>query len=373
MIFYLILLKYTVVIMNVNKRLVKELQQLYKQQNEKSLLENDYLIYFDDNNINEVYALIKGPYESVYRHKFIKLNIKIPDNYPHSPPEVFFINYDNVRIHPNMYENGKCCSTILNTWGNDKYEKWTSSMGIETILLTFHSFLDYDPYTYEPGGRDDPSYTVYVLYESWYTCLIRYIENERIPLFNKFMANYIVINLPNIIEDLQKSNIDYPFGNYYTRCFEVDNYIINYDRILSTLQYYYNYLEEIVNNNSEESSNLESQNIDKIDRFGQYDCNICFDSDSLLNLEYTILDCNHKFHKNCLKHHIEQNSTICSMCRKELTQNELVSLEDKQEDLENHIEDLVIWVTNPVTKRKIKKGGKTYKQLIEDGTIPEVD
>jgi len=363
MIFYLIVLKYTVV-MNVNKRLVKELQQLYKQQNEKPLLENDYLIYFDDNNINEVYALIKAPYESVYRHKFIKLNIKIPENYPHSPPEVFFINYDNVRIHPNMYENGKCCSTILNTWGNDKYEKWTSSMGIETILLTFHSFLDYDPYTYEPGGRDDPSYTVYVLYESWYTCLIRYIENERISIFNKFIANYIVINLPNIIDDLQKLNIDYPFGNYYTRCFEVDNYIINYDRILSTLQYYYNYLEEIANNNSEDSSSIELSSLDKIDRFGQYECNICFDTDSLDLESYILLDCNHKFHKNCLKTHIEQNSTICSMCRRELIEDELKKLDGEYEKTEEEI-----WIINPITKRRIKKGGKTYRQLIDNGIL----
>jgi hypothetical protein len=58
------------------------------------------------------------------------------------------------------------------------------------------------------------------------------------------------------------------------------------------------------------------------------------------------------------------------MCRKELTQNELESLENKENDC---IEDLVIWVRNPVTKRKIKKGGKTYRQLIEDGIILEID
>ena len=365
--------------MNVNKRLIRELQQLYKQQSEKPLLDNDYLIYFDENNINEVYAIIKAPYESVYRHKFIRLNIKIPSNYPHSPPEVFFINHDGVRIHPNMYENGKCCSTILNTWGNDKYEKWTSSMGIETILLTFHSFLDYDPYTYEPGGRDDPSYSVYVLYESWYACLIRYIENERISLFNKFISSYLMINIPIIVEDLQKLNTDYPYGYYHTRCFEIDNYVINYERILSTLQYYYNYIEDNVDNDIEDITEISCIrsliDVDKIDRFGHYECNICFDTinnksdesdeSDESNYDFIKLQCNHKFHKDCLKTHIQENNTICSMCRNELTDTELAKLNETEEC--NDSEE--VWLVNPVTKRRIKKGGKTHKQLIDNGIL----
>ena len=83
--------------MNLNKRLLKEIRELYIQQNQKALLDNDYLIYYDDLNINKVYAIIKAPYDSIYRHKFVRLNITIPDNYPYSPPEVTFINYNCVR------------------------------------------------------------------------------------------------------------------------------------------------------------------------------------------------------------------------------------------------------------------------------------
>ena len=112
----------------MNKRLLKELIQLVNEQNSKPFLENDYLIYFDDSNISKISSIIKGPYDSLYRHKFIRLDFEIPDNYPHSPPKVTFVNHDGVRIHPNMYENGQCCATILNTWGSSIYEKWTSSI-----------------------------------------------------------------------------------------------------------------------------------------------------------------------------------------------------------------------------------------------------
>jgi hypothetical protein len=67
-----------------------------------------------------IHSIIKCPQDSVYRHKFIRLDLTIPSNYPYEPPQVSFVNYDGVRIHPNMYESGKCCSTILNTWGDSE-------------------------------------------------------------------------------------------------------------------------------------------------------------------------------------------------------------------------------------------------------------
>ena len=146
--------------MSANKRFLKEIQRLYLQQSQKELLKNDYLIVYDEANINKLYAIIKAPRDSVYKHKFIRLNFTIPDNYPHSPPEVTFVNYDGVRIHPNMYENGKCCATILNTWGDNIFEKWTSSMGIETILLTFHSFLYFCFAYFAISGKSDIAWKI---------------------------------------------------------------------------------------------------------------------------------------------------------------------------------------------------------------------
>ena len=42
----------------MNKRLLKELKNLMLQQS-RNLLDNDYIIYYEDSNINKIHALIK--------------------------------------------------------------------------------------------------------------------------------------------------------------------------------------------------------------------------------------------------------------------------------------------------------------------------
>lgn len=350
-----------------NKRLIREIRKLIIQQTQRDLLDNDYIIHVDDADASTVHALIKPPQDSVYRHKFIRLDLKVPDNYPHSPPEVTFVNHDGVRIHPNMYENGKCCSTILNTWGDSKYEKWTSSMGIETVLLTFHSFLDNNPYTYEPGGRDDPDYTVYVQHQSWHTCLIRYLQYEKIPLFIQFMHNYLLTHIDSVFADLLNLAETYPYDSYYTRCFEIDNYIINYQRIIETMQYLYNYLDYTVANAEEDTDKIDFNEFMSRD----YTCNICFDTETYT--QSIELECGHKFHTSCLKAHAEANNYLCPMCRKELTPTDETRL---NADIVVVVETghvPVEWVINPLTKRRVKVGSRTYNNLVEQGVIIEMN
>lgn len=344
----------------MNKRLLKELKNLICEQNKKSILENDYLVTFDENNINKVYAIIKCPYDSVYRHKFVRLNFDIPENYPHSPPKVTFVNYDNVRIHPNMYEDGKCCSTILNTWPSDN-EKWTSSMGIETILLTFHSFFDNNPYTYEPGGRDDYSYTEYVLFQSWKTCLLRYIHDDSQPeLFTTFIHNYLMVNIEEIFNDLKELLEEYPYGMRYTRCFEIENYIINYDNIIYRLEQHYQYIDYKDNFSKDEEVDF------TLFMNKEYKCNICFDTanydDDSNNIIH--LSCKHTFHTKCINTHINNNGNICSLCRTNIISNDLNKIKcSNKRKLEDD------WIINPETKRRVKIGSRTYKRLINEGII----
>lgn len=342
---------------NINKRLLREIRNLIVQQNQRELLDNDYLIYFDDNNINIIHAIIKAPFDSIYKHKFVRLDFKIPDNYPYSPPEVWFINHDEVRIHPNMYTDGKCCATILNTWGDDPLEKWTSSMGIETILLTFHSFLDNNPYIYEPGGRDNESYTTYVQFQTWYSCLIRYLQREKIPLFREFIDKYLINNMGNIFDVLYNLNDRYKPGEYFSNCFEIDYYFIDYLKIAQIL-------EALVDNsidsleNSYNTNTYDEQITNDNYHIGEYKCNICFDTERTIKMETEnnkknkkfnnkiILECNHGFHTNCLRNHMITNGNICPMCRKELH-----------------------WIFNPLTKRRVKIGSRTWQYLKENNFI----
>jgi ubiquitin-protein ligase len=342
----------------MNKRLLKELRSLILEQNKKPLLENDYLISFDEANMNNVYTIIKCPYDSVYRHKFVRLNFDIPDDYPHSPPKVTFVNYDGVRIHPNMYQDGKCCSTILNTWPSDN-EKWTSSMGIETILLTFHSFFDNNPYTYEPGGRDDPSYTEYALFQSWKTCLLRYIHDYSQPeLFTTFIHNYLMVNIEYIFNDLAELMDEYPYGPRFTRCFEIDNYIINYDNVIYRLEQYYQYI-DYRDNFALENEELDYTSFSK----KEYKCNICFDTSEYDDSQIISLSCKHTFHMKCIGFHMNNNGTICSLCRSDINIDDLKQIND------NCKVSFIDWIINPETKRRVKVGSRTYQRLLDEGVI----
>lgn len=350
----------------MNKRLLKELQNLILQQNSKPLLENDYLIYFDDENVNIIYAIIKGPYESVYRHKFIRLDIFIPKEYPFQPPSVTFVNYDGVRIHPTLYEDGRCCSTILNTWPSIeqdgvKKEAWSSSMGIETILLMFLSFLDYQPYTHEPGGKDDVSYTTYVLYQTWKTCLLRYLYTPQPDIFHDYMNTYIISHINDIFNDLYFLNHHYQKGIYYTPCFYLSNYVIDYEKIIDKVYFYYLNFQNIEDFNSDIESQDHDQieinnteiytNTDEINDNILHKCEICFDNIENQNTQNILvkLDCNHIFHNYCIKRHILHNGKLCSICRSPTNMNE--------------------WLINPLTNKKIKIDSTTFQKLQKENHI----
>lgn len=345
-----------------NKRLLKEINTLYAQQYKKpDILDNDYLVHLNELNTNIVHTIIKAPSDSAYRHKFIRLDMEIPNDYPHSPPSVKFINKDSVRIHPNMYEDGKCCATILNTWPSDN-EKWTSSMGIETILIMFHSFLDNNPYTYEPGGRDDPTYTEYVIHQSWKTCLFDYLDDYNQPdIFTEFIRKYMIKNINSIYRDLYHLSSIYPLEYYETRCFEIDLFIIDYSEVLRLVQYHYRtiILDSDVSIDYINDSESKIENYNTLRNFND-ECNICFDT---LNIdeEKIRLNCSHKFHKLCIKDHIKTNGNICSVCRQIIDNGQIIDNEQIDHGNEQ------IYVINPETNRKIKVGGKTYNMLIDLG------
>ena len=326
----------------LNKRLHKEIKFLLTQEGCKSSIsENDYIISVDENNINTIYALIKPPKDSVYKHKFIIIKIDVPDNYPFSPPVVYFLNYDNTRIHPNLYEDGKCCSTILNTWPSEN-EKWTSCMNIEMIILMIQSFLDNNPYTHEPGGRDDESYTKYVLYQTYYTCLFRYVFNNSLPeKFRLYMQEYLYKNRKEILDEVEILDILYPADDYYTHCFDIEYYYLDYNIVK---QYLVEYIQRCCSevNISNECKNGSKRHFDSVD----YDCNICFDSNIVFSItDFTTLSCKHSFHTECIYYHIINNGKYCSLCRKNIIQTDLK-------------------IKSPKSNRKIKMGGPAYKKLL---------
>tara|TARA_B100000287_G_scaffold429100_1_gene481761 strand:+ start:92 stop:766 length:675 start_codon:yes stop_codon:yes gene_type:complete len=144
---------------NTVKRITNiDIKNYYKLELEK----NGIYIQFDETDLMKARALIIGPSDTIYENAYLFFNIEFPKNYPFSPPTVRYIAQNNVRIHPNIYTNGKVCLSILGTWNGPS---WSSIMDINTVLLTIQSLLDNNPLVHEPGFNNSKFKKMQLIYK----------------------------------------------------------------------------------------------------------------------------------------------------------------------------------------------------------------
>jgi len=165
-------------------------------------------IYYqhDENDMLLGRALIIGPPETPYFGGNFFFRLHFPDDYPYKPPLLnFCTNGDSIRMHPNLYTNGKVCLSVLNTWHG---EQWTSCQTISSILLALQTILCKDPFLNEPGiTKSHREFKIY---------------NEIIEFKN------IEIAVLNILNKLKPYYIE-EFG-----CFQdnvIDNFVNNKDSL----------------------------------------------------------------------------------------------------------------------------------------------
>lgn len=134
------------------KRLLKDVVEIMKHP-----LNKDGIYYkHDDENMLHGYAMVIGPSDTIYNFGYYFFEFKYPKDYPFSPPKVIYhTNNENVRMHPNLYRNGKVCLSLLNTW---RGEQWTSCQSIKTILLTLITLFTNKPLLNEPGIKENYKY-----------------------------------------------------------------------------------------------------------------------------------------------------------------------------------------------------------------------
>ena len=99
----------------------------------------------DEANLFEWEVAIFGPPDTLYKGGYFKAHMKFPKDYPYSPPTVKFITK---MFHPNVYENGDVCISILHppvedkTSGERLEERWNPTQSIRTVLLSIVSLLN---------------------------------------------------------------------------------------------------------------------------------------------------------------------------------------------------------------------------------------
>ncbi|CAH1791767.1 unnamed protein product [Owenia fusiformis] len=109
----------------------------------------------DEERLDIMKVLITGPVDTPYANGCFEFDVFFPQDYPNSPPLINLETTGNhsIRFNPNLYNDGKVCLSVLNTWHGRPEEKWNSqTSSFLQVLVSIQSLiLVSEPYFNEPG------------------------------------------------------------------------------------------------------------------------------------------------------------------------------------------------------------------------------
>ncbi|KAL8131344.1 hypothetical protein AgCh_007320 [Apium graveolens] len=97
-------------------------------------------------------AIIIGPAGTPYHDGLFVFDVLFPPTYPDIPPMVYYYS-GGLRLNPNLYDCGKVCLSLLNTWNGEGNEKWipNSSTMLQVLVSIQALILNEEPFFNEPG------------------------------------------------------------------------------------------------------------------------------------------------------------------------------------------------------------------------------
>ncbi|KAI4374117.1 hypothetical protein MLD38_012152 [Melastoma candidum] len=118
---------------------------------EKNLPETIYVRVYEE-RMDLLRAAIVGPAGTPYHDGLFFFDIFLPPDYPNEPPMVHYRS-GGLRINPNLYESGKVCLSLLNTWTGSGSEVWKpENSTILQVLVSLQALVLNDkPYFNEAG------------------------------------------------------------------------------------------------------------------------------------------------------------------------------------------------------------------------------
>ena len=241
------------------KRIISDIAELVSDP-----VENIH-IWYDENNITSIKALIIGPKDTPYQDGFYFFSLEFPESYPFNSPTAKFETINqNIRFNPNLYEGGKVCLSILGTWTGPK---WSSVQTLRSVLLSIQSLLDEYPIINEPGWEETKNndsksieYNEYITYHNYDFAVLYILEHEDFfPYFNKIIQKYFVENYERYIENIQsKILLD---GNTMKTFIWNHSVKVNYTDLLDKFNNMYQNLKDIDFSDIEPKCNFKNVNI----------------------------------------------------------------------------------------------------------------
>lgn len=133
------------------KVLLKELKNLTE-----TPLEGFQILNAEECNVYEWDIAIFGPPNTQFAGGYFKAKIKFPGDYPFNPPS---FRFQSKVFHPNIYENGEVCISILHPpstqvqGGELPEERWSAVQSVRTVVMSIISLLS-EPNIYSPANVD---------------------------------------------------------------------------------------------------------------------------------------------------------------------------------------------------------------------------
>ncbi|KAL2231709.1 UNVERIFIED_CONTAM: putative ubiquitin-conjugating enzyme E2 23 [Sesamum indicum] len=135
---------------NAARKWLKKVQQDWHIL-QNNLPEGIYVRVYED-RMDLLRAVIVGAYGTPYQDGLFFFDFHLPPEYPDVPPSAYY-HSGGWRINPNLYEEGKVCLSLLNTWtgrGNEVWDPSTSSI-LQVLVSLQGLVLNSKPYFNEAG------------------------------------------------------------------------------------------------------------------------------------------------------------------------------------------------------------------------------
>ncbi|KAK8810891.1 hypothetical protein WA556_003974, partial [Blastocystis sp. ATCC 50177/Nand II] len=102
-------------------------------------------------------VIVEGPPGSYYEGGLFRAELSFPSDFPNNPPVMKFLSR---MWHPNIYEDGSVCISILHSPGVDMFnefesreERWRPILSVEAILISVQNMLS-EPNENSPANID---------------------------------------------------------------------------------------------------------------------------------------------------------------------------------------------------------------------------
>ncbi|XAR55509.1 Ubiquitin--protein ligase [Bertholletia excelsa] len=118
---------------------------------EKDLPDTIYVRVYET-RMDLLRAIIVGPAGTPYHDGLFLFDVLFPSTYPATPPMVYYYS-GGLRLNPNLYDCGKVCLSLLNTWSGSKNEMWMpkKSTMLQVLVSIQALILNAQPFFNEPG------------------------------------------------------------------------------------------------------------------------------------------------------------------------------------------------------------------------------